>query len=115
MITDQLEELLRDKCIGLRQRKKARALSAWYACRMETTKAERKQTWKYKLTGHRHTRETEPRSMANKKQNNNTMRNQQKELRKAKVTAQARGAGGKSQEAEDRGKEETVKRRTSER
>lgn len=35
------------------------------------------------------------------------MRNQQKELRKAKATAQARGAGGKSQETEDRGKEET--------
>lgn len=43
LITNQLEELLRNKCTGLRQRKKARALSAWYACRMETTKAGRKQ------------------------------------------------------------------------
>lgn len=116
LITDQLEELLRDKCTGLRQRKKARALSAWYACRMETTKAGRKQTWKCKLTGHRHTREKEPRSMANKtKQKTSTTRNQQKELRKAKATAQARGAGGKSQETKDRGKEETVERGKSER
>lgn len=43
------------------------------------------------------------------------MRNQQKELRKAKATAQAREAGGKSQETEDRGKEETVERGKSER
>lgn len=39
LITDQLRSVRRDKCTGLRQRKKARALSAWHACRMETTKA----------------------------------------------------------------------------